>query len=50
MTLGRPRALSKEQVEMARSMMSNPMLSANHVAQQLGVHRSTLYRALGALG
>ena len=44
--LGRPRSLSREQVEMARSMMANPKLSAMKVAEQLGVHRATLYRNL----
>ena len=46
--LGRPRALSPEQVEMARTMMANPKLSARQVAEQLGVHRSTLYRSLAS--
>jgi DNA invertase Pin-like site-specific DNA recombinase len=46
--LGRPRSLTLEQIEMARSMMANPNLSARHVAKQLGVHRSTLYRNLAA--
>jgi len=46
--LGRPRSLTPEQIEMARSMMANPNLSARHVAKQLGVHRSTLYRNLAA--
>ena len=45
--LGRPRALSPDQVEMARTLMANPKLSAAKVAEQLGVHRSTLYRSLG---
>jgi len=45
-TLGRPRALNPDQVEMARTLMANPMLSAHVVAEQLGVHRSTLYRSL----
>lgn len=44
--LGRPRALSVAQIEMARSMMANPALSAQQVADELGVHRSTLYRAI----
>jgi DNA invertase Pin-like site-specific DNA recombinase len=47
-TLGRPRALTPEQVEMARTMMANPRLSARQVAEQLGVHRATLYRSLSA--
>jgi DNA invertase Pin-like site-specific DNA recombinase len=46
-TLGRPRALNSDQVEMARTLMANPELSARVVAEQLGVHRSTLYRSLG---
>jgi IS30 family transposase len=29
-------------------MMANPKLSARQVAEQLGVHRATLYRNLGA--
>ena len=45
--LGRPRALTDEQIEMARTLMDNPRLSAAQVAEQLGVHRSTLYRSLG---
>jgi len=44
--LGRPRSLSPEQIEMARTMMANPELSARQVAEQLGVHRATLYRHL----
>ena len=46
--LGRPRALTAEQVEMARTMLANPKLSARQVAEQLGVHRTTLYRSLAA--
>jgi DNA invertase Pin-like site-specific DNA recombinase len=46
-TLGRPRALNSDQVEMARTLMANPVLSAREVARQFGVHRSTLYRSLG---
>jgi DNA invertase Pin-like site-specific DNA recombinase len=48
MKSGRPRSLSLEQIEMARSMLANPKLSARLVAEQLGVHRATLYRHLGA--
>jgi len=44
--LGRPAALTPEQVEMARTMLTNPLLSARQVAAQLGVHRATLYRHL----
>ena len=43
---GRPRALGTEQVEMARTLLANPNLSARQVAVQLGVHRATLYRYL----
>jgi len=46
--LGRPRALDSHQVEMARTLMRNPRLTAVQVAEQLGVHRSTLYRSLAA--
>jgi DNA invertase Pin-like site-specific DNA recombinase len=45
--LGRPRALTPEQIEMARTLLANPNLSARQVARQLGVHRATLYRNLG---
>ena len=45
---GRPRALSPEQVEMARTLLTNPNLSARQVAGQLGVHRATLYRSLAS--
>jgi DNA invertase Pin-like site-specific DNA recombinase len=44
--LGRPRALAPDQVEMARAMLANPKIAARQVAEQLGVHRSTLYRHL----
>lgn len=44
--IGRPRALTTEQIQMARAMMADPELSARQVAEQLGVHRSTLYRYL----
>lgn len=44
--IGRPRALSSEQVQMAEAMMADPNLSTKQIAEQLGVHRSTLYRHL----
>jgi DNA invertase Pin-like site-specific DNA recombinase len=47
--LGRPHALRPEQIEMARTMMANPKLSARQVAELLGVHRATLYRNLASL-
>jgi DNA invertase Pin-like site-specific DNA recombinase len=46
--LGRPRTLTPEQVEMARTLLDNSRLSSRQVAEQLGVHRSTLYRSLRA--
>ena len=46
--LGRPRALTPQQVEMARTLMANPKLSSRQVAEQLGVHRATLYRSLAS--
>jgi len=47
--LGRPASLSPEQIEMARSLMDNPRLSARQIAAQFGVHRATLYRSLQRL-
>jgi DNA invertase Pin-like site-specific DNA recombinase len=44
--LGRPPSLTPEQLEMARTLLKNPDLSARQVAHQLGVHRATLYRSL----
>lgn len=44
--LGRPRALTAQQVQMAEAMMADPGLSTRQIAEQLGVHRSTLYRSL----
>lgn len=44
--LGRPPALTAAQVEIARTLMTNPKLSARQVAAQLRVHRATLYRSL----
>ena len=45
--LGRPRSLTSEQIHMAEAMLADPNLSARQVAQQLGVHRATLYRNVG---
>lgn len=44
--LGRPCRLGPAELEMARTLKANPKLSARQVAAQLGVHRTTLYRAL----
>jgi IS30 family transposase len=35
---------------MARTLLANPKLSARQVAEQLGVHRATLYRSLARPG
>ena len=45
--IGRLRSLSPEQVRMAEAMMADPDISTKQIAEQLGVHRSTLYRHLG---
>lgn len=47
---GRSRSLSSDQVEMARTLLANPSLSARQVAAQLGVHRATLYCYLARPG
>lgn len=44
--VGRPRSLTNKQVEMAEAMLAKPNISARQVAEQLGVHRATLYRHL----
>lgn len=43
---GRPRRLDPDQIEVARTLLASPKLSARQVAAQLGVHWATLYRAL----
>jgi len=45
---GRPSCPDAEQVAMARTAMASPRLSARQVAEQFGVHGSTLYRSLSA--
>ena len=47
--LGQPRSLAPDQLEIARTLIANPNLSATQVAEQVGVHRSTLYRGLAQL-
>jgi DNA invertase Pin-like site-specific DNA recombinase len=44
--LGRPSALSENQVKMARSLKAAGDLSSTEIAKQLGVSRATLYRVL----
>ena len=46
--IGRPRALTPEQILMAEAMTADPAISTRQVAEQLGIHRSTLYRHLNA--
>lgn len=44
--VGRPRKLNTNQVRIATRLLENPRTSVSAVAQSLGVHRATLYRAL----
>jgi DNA invertase Pin-like site-specific DNA recombinase len=44
---GRPPALSAEQIALARQLIEDDTKPAE-VARLLGVHRATLYRALGS--
>ena len=46
--IGRPRALTPEQILMAEAMTTDPAISTRQVAEQFGIHRSTLYRHLNA--
>ena len=46
--IGRPRALTPEQILMAEAMTADPAISTRQVAEQFGIHRSTLYRHLNA--
>ena len=46
--IGRPRALTPEQILMAEAMTADPSISTRQVAEQFGIHRSTLYRHLMA--
>ena len=46
--IGRPRALTPEQILMAEAMTDDPAISTRQVAEQFGIHRSTLYRHLNA--
>lgn len=44
---GRLAKLSRQQVDHARRLMADPVITGAEVARTLGVSRSTLYRALG---
>ena len=46
--IGRPRALTPVQILMAKAMTADPSISIRQVAEQCGIHRSTLYRHLNA--
>ena len=39
-SLGRPRALNPEQVQIAPAMLADPAITAGQIAEQLGVHRA----------
>jgi DNA invertase Pin-like site-specific DNA recombinase len=41
---GRPRKMSKEQVEMAKKLIGDPMIPIAEVCKTLGVSKATLYR------
>ena len=43
---GRPPALSEKDLAAARALMSNPEITVAEIARRLGVHPSTLYRAI----
>lgn len=44
--MGRPKALTADQLELARTLKAGGKHSTQKIADQLGVSRSTLYRAL----
>ena len=46
--IGRPRALTPEQILVTEAMTADPAISTRQVAEQFGIHRSTLYRHLNA--
>ncbi|WP_253717939.1 recombinase family protein [Sphingomonas sp. AP4-R1] len=46
---GRPAKLSPEKVRFATRLLGNPDTSVSEVARTLGVHRSTLHKALQAV-
>ena len=44
--LGRPTSLTEKQIKMAKKMLTDPDITASQVAEQFGVHRATIYRAI----
>jgi DNA invertase Pin-like site-specific DNA recombinase len=48
--LGRPSALTDQQIKMARSLKASGELTSSQIAGQLGVSRATLYRVLSSAG
>jgi len=44
--LGRPSALTKQQIKMAHGLKATGELSSAEIARQFGISRATLYRAL----
>ena len=43
-TGGRPRRLTADDIEMAKTMLTNPAISVTEIARHLGESLSTLYR------
>ena len=43
---GRKSKLTPAKLRMARTLLTVPMTTMEQVAEQMGVHRTTLYRAL----
>ena len=43
-----PTVATPEQILMAEAMTADPAISTRQVAEQFGIHRSTLYRHLNA--
>ena len=42
--IGRPQGLTPEQIFMGEAMTTDPAISTHQVAEQCGVHRSTLHQ------
>ncbi|MEU5496193.1 recombinase family protein [Streptomyces griseofuscus] len=48
--LGRPPAMTEEQIRHARSMLADPEASISSIARMLGVSRTTIYKYVPELG